>query len=143
MLIVIFRSLIAGFQTRQSLVIENLALRHQVQVLKRGGKRPKIKKQDRALWVLLIEPDPEAARTIAEEPVGVVVADELWIPRRVTSGAVLVAIIDHNAPTLILRLGPRVVHHVSLPARLFDLPDVVVDFPHFRGHNRSRSSPCS
>jgi hypothetical protein len=53
MLYTILRSLIAGFQSRQSLVLENLALRHQVQVLKRGDKRPKIKKRDRALWVIL------------------------------------------------------------------------------------------
>jgi hypothetical protein len=53
MLYTILRPLIAGFQTRQPLVLENLALRHEVQVLKRGGKRPKIKKRDRALWVLL------------------------------------------------------------------------------------------
>lgn len=53
MLYLIVRSLMAGFQTRQSLVLENLALRHQVQVLRRGGKRPRIKNEDRALWVLL------------------------------------------------------------------------------------------
>jgi hypothetical protein len=53
MLYTILRSLIAGFQSRQSLVLENLALRHQVQVLNRGGRRPKLKQRDRALWVLL------------------------------------------------------------------------------------------
>jgi len=49
----ILRSLIAGLRSRQFLVLENLALRHQVLVLQRGGKRPKLQDRDRALWVLL------------------------------------------------------------------------------------------
>ena len=53
MLYIILSSLIAGLQTRQSLVLQILALRHQLHVLKRGGRRLKIKKRDRALWVLL------------------------------------------------------------------------------------------
>jgi transposase InsO family protein len=53
MLYTILRSLIAGLQSRQSLVLEILALRHQFQVLNRGGRRPKLKQRDRALWVLL------------------------------------------------------------------------------------------
>ena len=53
MLTILLRTLLAAFHTRQSLVLDNLALRHQVQVLKRGGKRPKIRQSDRALWVLL------------------------------------------------------------------------------------------
>jgi len=52
MLYLIISSLVAGFRPRQPPVLENLALRHQVQVLKRGRKRPRIKKQDRALWSL-------------------------------------------------------------------------------------------
>jgi hypothetical protein len=62
MLYTIMRSPIAGFQTRQSLVLENLALRHQVQVLKRNGKRPKIRKQDRALGL----PQPIGPPTVTE-----------------------------------------------------------------------------
>jgi hypothetical protein len=47
------RSLLAGLQARRSLVLENLALRHLVQVLQRGGKRPRLNNRDRGLWVIL------------------------------------------------------------------------------------------
>ncbi len=53
MLYTILRSLVAGLQSRRSLVLENLALRHQVQVLSRGGSRPRLTRHDRMLWVLL------------------------------------------------------------------------------------------
>jgi hypothetical protein len=42
MLALIVRLLLAGLQSRRSLVLENLALRHQVEVLKRSAKRPHI-----------------------------------------------------------------------------------------------------
>ncbi len=53
MLLTILRSILAGFQTQRGLVLENLALRHQLQVRNRGGKRPRLKDRDRLLWVLL------------------------------------------------------------------------------------------
>jgi transposase InsO family protein len=53
MLALIVRLLLAGLQSRRSLVLENLALRHQVEVLKRNAKRPHITNRDRALWVIL------------------------------------------------------------------------------------------
>jgi transposase InsO family protein len=53
MLITILRSLLSGFQTHRALVLENLALRHQLQVRNRGGRRPQLKNRDRLLWVLL------------------------------------------------------------------------------------------
>jgi hypothetical protein len=40
-------------RTRQSLVLENLALRHQVAVLQRTAPRPRLRISDRLLWVLL------------------------------------------------------------------------------------------
>ena len=36
-----------------SLALENLALRHQIAVLERSGKRPKLRRRDRAFWILL------------------------------------------------------------------------------------------
>lgn len=48
----ILLSLFQGLRSHQSLVLENLALRHQVQVLSRGGKRPRLQQKDRLLWVL-------------------------------------------------------------------------------------------
>jgi hypothetical protein len=40
-------------RTRQSLVLENLALRHQLAVLQRTAPRPRFRTCDRLLWVLL------------------------------------------------------------------------------------------
>jgi transposase InsO family protein len=40
-------------RSRQALVLENLALRHQLQVLQRSGKRPRFRPLDRGFWVLL------------------------------------------------------------------------------------------
>jgi len=44
---------LAFFQTRRQLAIEILALRHQLGVLKRSVKRPRLTNADRGLWVLL------------------------------------------------------------------------------------------
>ena len=38
---------------RQRLLVEDLALRHQLGVLKRSVKRPRIEDSDRMLWILL------------------------------------------------------------------------------------------
>ena len=43
----------SALQSRQLLVLENIALRHQVEVLQRNTKRPRLKPSDRALWALL------------------------------------------------------------------------------------------
>ncbi len=40
-------------KSRQALVLENLALRHQIGVLRRSVKQPRLKPRDRGLWVLL------------------------------------------------------------------------------------------
>ena len=45
------RCLFAGFQSRSGLVFENLALRHQLAVLKRQVRKPKLRCADRLLWV--------------------------------------------------------------------------------------------
>jgi putative transposase len=44
---------LAFFQTRRQLAVEILALRHQLGVLKRSVKRPRLSDVDRGLWVLL------------------------------------------------------------------------------------------
>jgi putative transposase len=44
---------LALFRTRRQLAIEILALRHQLGVLKRSVKRPRLTDADRGLWVLL------------------------------------------------------------------------------------------
>jgi putative transposase len=45
----------AAFKSRASLQLENLALRHQLGVLRRSVKRPKLTSADRLLWIWLCE----------------------------------------------------------------------------------------
>ena len=44
---------LAFVRTRRQLAMEILALRHQLGVLKRSAKRPRLTNVDRGLWVLL------------------------------------------------------------------------------------------
>ena len=60
----ILRAFFAAFQTHRSLTLENLALRHQLRVLNRGGKRPALKNRDRLLWVLLRKYWPDRRRPL-------------------------------------------------------------------------------
>ena len=43
----------AFLNDRASLVAENVALRHQLTVLQRSVKRPKLRKRDRIFWIWL------------------------------------------------------------------------------------------
>jgi hypothetical protein len=43
----------ATFASRADLAVENLGLRHQIGVLRRTVKRPKVEDRDRRLWILL------------------------------------------------------------------------------------------
>src|SRR4026207_1033541 len=45
----------AAFKSRATLHLENLALRHQLGVLRRSVKRPKLSSADRLLWMWLRE----------------------------------------------------------------------------------------
>ncbi len=47
------KTLLSIFQTRQNLVLENLALRQQLAVLNRSVKRPPLTPSDRMFWVML------------------------------------------------------------------------------------------
>ena len=44
---------LAGFKSRAVLQLENLALQHQLGVLHRSGKKPKLTSPDRLLWAWL------------------------------------------------------------------------------------------
>jgi putative transposase len=52
---VVAASASAAFKSRSSLQLENLALRHQLGVLRRSVKRPKLNSADRLLWAWLCE----------------------------------------------------------------------------------------
>lgn len=53
LLVAVLRSLIAGFRARRNLVLENLALRHQLLVLNRKVKSPTLRNSDRLFWATL------------------------------------------------------------------------------------------
>jgi transposase InsO family protein len=53
MLILILTGLLRGVRTQHALVLENLALRHQLGVLQRTAPRPRLRPADRVFWVLL------------------------------------------------------------------------------------------
>ena len=49
----ILRVLRSGLQSRSQLMLENMALRHQLTVLRRSVPRPRLRHSDRLLWMLL------------------------------------------------------------------------------------------
>jgi putative transposase len=53
MILALLRSSLSALVTRQTLVLENLALRQQLTVLQRGSKRPRLVKADRVFWMIL------------------------------------------------------------------------------------------
>src|ERR1019366_4217659 len=50
-LLLFLRCLFAGFQSHSGLLLENLALRHQLAMLKRQARKPILRLADRLLWV--------------------------------------------------------------------------------------------
>ena len=46
-------ALFAAVRARRDLVLENLALRHQLAVYTRGRRRPRLRRHDRRFWSLL------------------------------------------------------------------------------------------
>ena len=52
-LILLLGFAVAAFKGRRNLLLENLALRHQLLVLHRTAKRPRLSPLDRALWTWL------------------------------------------------------------------------------------------
>ncbi len=53
LVLAVLSSLAAGFHVRRNLVLENLALRHQLLVLKRSIKNPALRNSDRLFWAAL------------------------------------------------------------------------------------------
>ncbi len=53
MLFLILRTVFSSLKSQRSLALENLGLRHQLEVLKRNTKTPRLKNRDRVLWVVL------------------------------------------------------------------------------------------
>ena len=53
MLTLILTGLLRGVRTHRTLVLENVALRHQLAVLQRTAPRPRLRPSDRLFWILL------------------------------------------------------------------------------------------
>ncbi|MHC4316742.1 MAG: helix-turn-helix domain-containing protein [Planctomycetota bacterium] len=53
MISILFRTLLSALKSHRALVLQNLALRHQLDVLQRNTKRPRLTNRDRVLWVFL------------------------------------------------------------------------------------------
>jgi len=53
MLLLLLGTLLSALRSHRALALENLALRHQLEVLKRNTKRPHIENRDRILWLML------------------------------------------------------------------------------------------
>jgi hypothetical protein len=61
-LLLVLRSLLAGLGSRRELMLENLVLRHQLQVALRTNPRPRLRPSDRVLWVWLQSVWPDGWR---------------------------------------------------------------------------------
>ena len=53
MIFILFRRLFSVLRSHRAPVLENLALRHQLDVLRRNAKRPPLTNRDRVLWIFL------------------------------------------------------------------------------------------
>jgi putative transposase len=53
MLYLLFRTLISALRSHRALALENLALRHQLNILQRHTKKPRFQNRDRLLWIIL------------------------------------------------------------------------------------------
>jgi putative transposase len=65
MLKFIFLALKTALRSRRQLALENVALRHQLEVLQRNAKRPRLKPSDRALWAFLYRVLPSWRRHLS------------------------------------------------------------------------------
>ncbi len=53
MIFILLRTLASALRSRRALALEILALRHQLDVLQRNAKRPRLSNRDRILWIIL------------------------------------------------------------------------------------------
>ncbi len=65
MLIIILRTFISALRSHRALALENLALRHQLEVLQRNTNRPRLTNRDRTLWVILSRLWPDWRKPLA------------------------------------------------------------------------------
>ena len=61
----ILRTFISALRSHRALALENLALHHQLDVLKRNAKRPRLTNRNRTLWVILSRLWPDWRKPLA------------------------------------------------------------------------------
>jgi putative transposase len=68
MFFIILRTFVSALRSHRALALENLALRHQLEVLQRNTKRPRLTNKDRTLWIILsrLWPDWRKPLTIVQ-----------------------------------------------------------------------------
>ena len=59
MLKIFLIGLISAFRSHRRIALENIALRHQLEVLQRTAKRPPLRPSDRAIWAVLSRTLPD------------------------------------------------------------------------------------
>ena len=62
---ILFFSISSALASHRQLVLENIALRHQIEVLQRNAKQPRLKSPDRVLWALLSSVLPDWQRHLS------------------------------------------------------------------------------
>jgi putative transposase len=62
---IILLALQASLKSRRKLALENVAIRHQLEVLQQNAKRPRLRPSDRALWAILSRILPDWRRHLA------------------------------------------------------------------------------
>jgi putative transposase len=62
------RFVVSALRSKRDLVLENAALRHQLMVLQRQSKAPRIKNRDRLFWITLLRlwPDWRGALSLVQ-----------------------------------------------------------------------------
>jgi putative transposase len=65
MLLIILRAIYSSIKSHRSLALENLALRHQLDVLQRNTKTPRLSNRDRVLWATLSRLWPDWRESLA------------------------------------------------------------------------------
>ena len=65
MLKITLLAMTASLKSRRQLALENVALRHQLEVLQRNTKRPPLRPSDRALWAILTRVLPDWRRHLS------------------------------------------------------------------------------
>ncbi len=65
MLLLILHAILSSIKSRRSLALENLALRHQLDVLQRTRKPQHLTNRDRVLWIVLSRLWPDWRESLA------------------------------------------------------------------------------